>query len=230
MKLNITSFILLITTVLFITSAFSEVPPEPNTAEIGVSVVHSGNNATFSTVIAIPFDRSISGYLALSGQHVHDDGESDLTTRLAYIEAGLPIKRFEINGFAKALSNTERGLERQIDYGYFVQLNSKQRRRVARWNFSAGFGNFARNEIVELAEDAHTSFNWKAFLRAQNIRGLALQFDVNSNIDLSDFEYTLSPSHSFDISDRFNLSVDVNLIWADDTFHSSSTLNGNVLF
>lgn len=228
---NMKWVILFIFLFILIPPMFAEVPPQPDCPNISVSVAHTGDNSTVGLTGAVPFEKGkLDGYIALSGHHVHDGtAGTDVTTRLGYVEAGISVKQFELNGFVKALKNSERDLNRQIDYGYFIQFHGKNR-KVRRWNISAGLGNFARSEIMEISQAEHTSFNWKAFVRLQNRRGLSIQFETTSDVSLNDFEYILSPSHSFTLSDKLNLDVDVNLLWADDAFYSSSLIGATFSF
>lgn len=215
--------------------AFAEVPPEPDEKQIVFSFAQTGDNMTVGAMLGLPFHREkLNGYAVLSGQHVHDDGETDATQRLGYLEAGVPIKNFEVNGFVKALRNSERDLERQIDYGYFIQLPTftieRGTFRKRYWVLSAGFGNFARHEIEELAAEAQTSFNWKAFVRAGHSSGLSVQFETTSASDFSDREYSLTPSTSIEVFDRVNVDLSAVIIHADEQTHINSLIGVKLTF
>ncbi len=229
-----TTLIVLMFSVITI-AAFAEVPPEPDEKQVVVSFAQTGNNLTVGALIGVPFEREkLNGYAVLSGQHIHDDGETDATQRLGYLEAGVPLRSFEFNGFVKALTNSERDLDRQIDYGYFIQLPKIriERGQFGRrsWVFSAGFGNFARNEIAELEVDAHTSFNWKAFVRALHSSGLSLQFETTSAVDFSDPEYSLTPSTSIEVFDQVNVDLSAVIIHADERTHINSLIGVKLTF
>ena len=228
-----TLVILLFATITLVT--FAEVPPEPDERQVVVSFAQTGNNMTIGAMIGMPFERKhLNGYLVLNGQHVHDDGQTEATQRLAYLEAGVPIRSLEFNGFVKALRNSERDLDRQIDYGYFIQLPQIEIQRgrfgFRRWVFSAGFGNFARNEIQELAAEAHTSFNWKAFVRALHSSGLSLQFETTTEVDFSDPEYSLTPSTSIEVFERVNVDISAVIIHADQHTHINSLIGVKLTF
>lgn len=204
-----------------------ETPPAPEQREIGVSWAHSGDDSTIGAIIGIPFDNRINGYLIGQTTHIHVDGETESVQRLGYIEAGLPVRRFEISGFAKALRNTERDVDRQLDFGYFVELPEVKRRL---WALRAGLGNFARNEIPELAADAETTFNWTAFIRVRNARGVSMQYQFNLGATGDDPEHIFTKNSSLRLGERLSLDLNFTLMFADNDVHTASAISTKLKF
>ncbi|MEG9862148.1 MAG: hypothetical protein V6Z81_06555 [Parvularculales bacterium] len=208
-------------------NAFGEVPPAPSEKEVGVSWAHAGGDSTIGVSIGVPFEHRINGYLIAETQHIHVDGETESVQRLLYTEVGLPVRRFEVNAFAKGLRNTERDVDLQTDFGYFLQLPEIQRRL---WSFSAGLGNFARNEIPELAAEAETTFNWTAFIRVRNARGVSMQYQVNIGVDGSDLEHSFTKNSSLRLGERLSLNVNLTLMFADNDVHTASRIGAKLRF
>lgn len=213
---------------LLVLPCMAEVPPAPTETELSFTLNSSAENITGGIQFGMPFDRDrLNGYFILSGQHIHAAGETHTASRLAYLEAGIPIRRLEINGFAKVLGNSDRDIDRQIDYGYFLEAHALKRRNLS---FSIGLGNFARHEILELQEEAGSTFNWTAFLRVSHPSGFALQYQTTAELSFDDIEHTLTPNFSIEVSDRVNLGVSGVLMFADGETHLSSMTAVKVVF
>lgn len=222
---------IIVLTLLFCLAMFpclAEVPPAPTETELSFTLHSSSNNITAGAAFAAPFDRQrFNGYLVVSGQHMHASGETHAANRLAYLEAGIPIRRLEANGFFKVLGNADREIDRQMDYGYFVEAHAIKRRN---WSFSAGLGNFARNEIKELEVEAGSTFHWKFFVRAEHQSGFALQYETTSAVDWTDLEYSLTPNFSIEVSDRINIGLTAVIMHADADTHIRSSIATKIRF
>lgn len=228
MKNNL-RFLLAILFIVFTTliNAFGEVPPAPEAKEVGVSWAHAGGDSTIGVLVGIPFEHRINGYLIAQTQHIHVDGETESVQRLLYTEVGLPVRRFELNAFAKGLRNTERDVDLQTDFGYFLQFPEIQRRL---WSFSAGLGNFARNEIPELAVEAETTFNWTAFIRVRNARGVSMQYQFNVGATGDDPEHIFTKNSSLRLGERLSLDLNLTLMFADSDVHTASLISTKLRF
>lgn len=222
-------FMLWIIIGLFLSFAFAEVPPPPDCPEISLNISHAGDNSTIGLTAGTPFAKDkVDGYIAFSGQHVHNGVQgTDVATRVVYAEAGLKVlQKLEFNVYGKALRNSERDLDRQLDGGYFLELHAYD---FPKRKLSAGFGNFARHEITELSEDAQATFNWSLFVRKQ--RGaFTAQYTLTSQSDFSDWEHTLAPSWDFQVKDNFALTINLLLIHADEMTHTSSQIGATYKF
>lgn len=207
--------------ILFVSISIGEVPPPPDCANISVSVAHTGDNSTVGLTAGSPFEKGLlDGYVVLSGQHIQDSAQdASVSSRVFYVESGIKmLERLELSVFGKVLRNSERAIDRQLDYGYFVELHALD---LPKRKLSAGFGNFARNEIEELSAAAQSTFHWSFFLRKQ-FSSFTAQYTLTAQSDFSDWEHTLMPSWDLQIKDNLSVSIDLTLIRADGLTHTAS--------
>lgn len=217
MKFVISFFII----VMCVLPAMAETPPPPDSTSVGITFTHSKDVLNIGTTIGLPFDtEKINGYTAMTAQQTRIEGADKAVQRLFYTEVGLPIRMFEINAFVQALRNTQRDLDQQYNYGYFIHWIPAP---TDKFQFSAGYGNFARNEIVETGDAAHTTFNHKFFIRLKSERNFSLLFEYLPAIDFETSEVYITPQLNWKISDKLSLNLLMSWVWDEDSHHQSIT-------
>lgn len=198
---------------------FADVPPEPTTPEITVNFAHSGQKTTAGLIAAYPFEYNrLNGYATITGHHVHDGEETDISNRVVYLETGIRVhERVDLTLFGQSVRNSERDA-RDTDGGYFIEcfLLKETDRKV-----SIGAGNFARNGL--------DTYHWRFFVRKQ-FGNFTAQYNLTSPTDLSELEHIWSPSIAFQVSTWLLLDIDFQWIHSDGEAHTQSALGVKVTF
>lgn len=195
-------------------------------AQIAGTYTQAGNTQTLGILGGVPIN-AINGFVYGDWQRaVNDDVVLEENATL-YIEGGIKLKGFDFNGYAKGLRDEGRIFGWQRDYGYFIRSPQLQ---TGAFSFTAGAGNFARQEIPELNVEAETSFNWRSFVEVKHSSGLHLLLETTSTINLEDPEFRAVPFTSIEVGDNFTLDLSLEILRADGKTHTQTIIAGKKTF
>ena len=140
------------------TLAYCEV--EIDEPQVAGTFIQNGEVNTIGLLVGSPID-AINGFAYGDWQRSVNAGEVLTDNSTLYLEGGLPIKGFGLQGYLKGEKDAGRIEGWRRDYGYFVRTPSAD---IGGIHIEGGAGNFARQEIPEIDVEADTTFNWRAFL------------------------------------------------------------------
>lgn len=226
-SLNFSLFGILILTLLLM---FWQTPASAVTAidEAQVAGTYSQAGATeaIGILAGLPID-VINGYIYGDWQRSSSDDVVLEENATLYIEGGVKLFGFDLNGYAKGLRDEGRVLGWQRDYGYFIRIPDLQTKG---FTFTGGAGNFARQEIPELDVEAETSFNWRGFVEVKHEIGLHLLLETTSTLNLEDPEFRAVPFTSIEVGDDFTLDLSFEILRADGETHTQTIIAGKKTF
>ena len=195
-------------------------------AQIAGTYSQAGNTISLGLLVGTPID-AINGFAYGDWQRAQDEGEVLAENATLYLEGGVPIFGFALNGYVKGLKDEGRIEGWQRDYGYFLRLPEYKWRGFI---LTGGGGNFARQEIPEIGVEAMTSFNWRGFLQFKHISGLNLLIETTSTLGLKDPEFRLLPFTSIEVGDHFTLDLSLEILRADGETHNQVMIAGKKTF
>ena len=194
--------------------------------QVAGTYTQAGDTQSFGILGGLPIN-AINGFIYGDWQRSTNDGIVLEENTILYLEGGVELRGFDLNGYVKGLRDEGRVFGWQRDYGYFVRIPDI---RSGAFSFTAGAGNFARHEIPELDVEAETSFNWRGFFEVKHDSGLHLLLETTSTLNLEDPEFRAVPFTSIEVGESFTLDLSVEILRADGKTHTQTIIAGKKTF